>query len=736
MDRVAEIRQKTGLDDYLVCHTVEEFKNLPVHPVRIRTIAEMLKILSTDDIQEIREITKRISNIKSEVEKATYIKKLHEIAGIPIRSIQKDIQSHMKQNATKENSRDLDGPYKVDEEGYLCLLKPLKEGQISLRLANFTAQITEEIIEDNGIDISHTYVIEGKLNNETLSKIAVPASQFPSLNWLCKWGSRVIIEPGHTIKDNVRHAIQVMSTGTLKYTCYAHTGWREIYGKMAYLTSDGAIGAENVKVKLPNELQRYCLPLIPQNEIEAIKISLSFLELGSHRITLPLWCMVYLSVLTTLLDQRPNFSGYIHGGTGVFKTALSILMLQHFGDSWNSSLLPNFSDTANSLEKRSFLLKDALLVVDDYHPDNRKADAQQKETLAQRLIRSHSNRTGRGRLNADTTDKGRYEPRGMLLITGEELVTLQSTLARLMVFKISDGDIDQNRLTEIQPKTYLLPNAMASFIIWVKDNIQDIQATFKVKFCNAPLITKDMFEKVQNVLTGNFHPYSNRKNFRFNNMIICGVCGCKVLGEEKRKKGKRYIYYHCTFSKGRQNHNGNGYFREEKLVEMFEYPIKSITLNDEITEWIVEGLKEYTKNNVELQENRYYTLKNQYDKISGRLNRLYDSKFDNDITEDIFKIKEKEYKDQLIEIKTLMDSLKIINPDFYELGYKTFELSKILYSQYVRANYEDKAKILKFIASNYTLNDVSLCPKYRKPFDIIAEGLSHTNWLPRQDSNL
>lgn len=482
MDRVAEIKPKIGLDDYLLSHTIEEFKNLPVHPVRKLTIVEMLENLDTDDIQGAKEIIIRISEVKSEVEKATYIKKLHEVTGIPIRSIQKDIQSHVEQNATEENSRDLNSPYMVDEEGYLCLLKQIKDGQISLRLANFTAQIAEEIIEDNGIDISHTYVIEGKLNNETLPKITVPASQFPSLNWLYKWGSRVIIEPGQAIKDNIRHAIQVMSTGTLKYICYAHTGWREIYGKMAYLTRNGAIGAENVKVKLPNELQRYCLPLIQKNEIETIKTSLSFLELGSRRITLPLLCMVYLSVLTTLLDPMPNFSAYIHGGTGVFKTAISILMLQHFGDLWNASLLPNFSDTANSLEKRSFLLKDALLVVDDYHPDNRKADAQQKETLAQRLIRSHSNRTGRGRLNADTTDKGRYEPRGMLLITGEELVTLQSTQARLMVINLSKGDINQNKLADIQSKVHLLPHAMSSFVCWVKDNIQDIQATFKVKF--------------------------------------------------------------------------------------------------------------------------------------------------------------------------------------------------------------------------------------------------------------
>ena len=77
-----------------------------------------------------------------------------------------------------------------------------------------------------------------------------------------------------------------------------------------------------------------------------------------------------------------------------------------------------------------------------------------------------------------------------------------------------------------------------------------------------------------------------------------------------------------------------------------------------------------------------------------------------------------------------MDGIQVIDRDFYEFGYKTFELSKLLYSQYGRAGYEDKAKILKFVASNYTINDISLCLIYRKPFDMLGEGLSHTSWLP------
>ena len=89
-----------------------------------------------------------------------------------------------------------------------------------------------------------------------------------------------------------------------------------------------------------------------------------------------------------------------------------------------------------------------------------------------------------------------------------------------------------------------------------------------------------------------------------------------------------------------------------------------------------------------------------------------------------------EYKSQLFEIKSHIADVQSINPDFYEYGYKTFELSNKLYLQYVRANYEDKAKILKYVASNYTLDDVNLYAAYRKLFDIIAEGMSCPDGYP------
>lgn len=494
---------KTGLDDFLLNHTVADFRNLPVH--QIFGLKESLN-RATPEItkEELHEIERQISKIKSATERDQHKNILRKKTGISKRAINEVVKHLMEasrrrefgelgdsryddriiyDNARDNKSKDLDsGQYFLDDEGYLCRWKSSADGDYPQRLCNVDARIVEETIEDNGIDVTNNFSIEGRIGDKILPKVETSASQFDSLSWLHKWGNQAILEPGQTSRDFTRHAIQVRSHDAKTLKFYTHTGWREINKNWIYFTGSGAVGADDISVKLSREIQRYSLPLKPENEAEAIKASLSFLDIGKKEFTLPLWSLLYLSPLTTLLEPMPNFSGYIYAETGSFKTTLASLLLSHFGDFTGVTSLSNFSDTANSLEKRAFILKDALMVVDDFHPDSRKSDSQQKENLAQRLIRSYSNRTGRGRLNSDATDKGRYEPRGMLLITGEEIVSLQSTLARVMVIEYSKNDIDKAKLTAFQKKSGLLPHSMTSYVLWVKEHIQEIKNTFKKQF--------------------------------------------------------------------------------------------------------------------------------------------------------------------------------------------------------------------------------------------------------------
>jgi hypothetical protein len=371
--------------------------------------------------------------------------------------------------------------YHVDENGCVYYLKKSKDGTIPVKLANFNAEIVEDLSLDNGVEISHRYKIKVNLKGRALPTIEIPSNSFAKLDWLHMLGSDLILEPGYQVRDYVRHHIQ-LSSSPIKTLIYCHTGWKEIDGNYVYLSNGGAIGYDNINVELSQELKRYSLPLIPERETKALKAALSFIGIGKKSITIPLFALIYLAPLTTLLTPMPNFSGFLYGETGTFKTTLAMLMLAHFGTFDSATNLPNFEDTANRLGLLAFTLKDTLMVVDDLHPSSRTTDAKEKEAVAQRLIRSFSNRADRGRLNPDSTEQPRKDPRGMLLITGEDLVSLQSTLARTCVVEVCEGDIDLTKLSKLQENSKMLPNAMTSFICWLIDNRIEVISKFTTSF--------------------------------------------------------------------------------------------------------------------------------------------------------------------------------------------------------------------------------------------------------------
>ena len=58
-----------------------------------------------------------------------------------------------------------------------------------------------------------------------------------------------------------------------------------------------------------------------------------------------------------------------------------------------------------------------------------------------------------------------------------------------------------------------------------------------------------------------------------------------------------------------------------------------------------------------------------------------------------------------------------------DIAIKAFELSQSLMSKWLTADYAAKRQILEIVCLNWRLDDVTLCPTMRKPFDVLAEGL-------------
>lgn len=368
---------------------------------------------------------------------------------------------------------------------------PNKGGIKYFKISNFKGIISKVVDLNDGKNIESELIIdlEGIKNFKTYKgSVTVPARKFLSnINTVIdSFPDWAMIEPGQTMKDYVRHSIQYVSNGVNREMVYVHTGWVKSKDGWFYVTANGAIGRPNIKVDLrlatPN---LYAIPAIPENETEAIKKSLEFIGVGNQEITIPLLLYIYLSTLTTVVSPMPNFILYLYGKTGTFKTTLAHLALSHFGDHLDFIQgLGNcsFEDTANSVERRGFHLKDAPLLLDDYCPTRNQAMSQKMYQILHRMVRNYSNRVARKRLNADSTEKGSFEPRGLLIITGEDSAEVESTVARLLELDIKEGDIDPKQLSYLQENAQHLPHAMSSFINWLLERMDIVKEHFNKQF--------------------------------------------------------------------------------------------------------------------------------------------------------------------------------------------------------------------------------------------------------------
>jgi hypothetical protein len=80
------------------------------------------------------------------------------------------------------------------------------------QLANFSAQIVEEVLLDDGAEQSRTLTIHGKRQGRTLPPLNLTCEQFDLMKWpLRYWGSGCFVEVGQNNKEILKAAIQHLS---------------------------------------------------------------------------------------------------------------------------------------------------------------------------------------------------------------------------------------------------------------------------------------------------------------------------------------------------------------------------------------------------------------------------------------------------------------------------------------------------------------------------------------------
>ena len=67
---------------------------------------------------------------------------------------------------------------------------------------------------------------------------------------------------------------------------------------------------------------------------------------------------------------------------------------------------------------------------------------------------------------------------------------------------------------------------------------------------------------------------------------------------------------------------------------------------------------------------------------------------------------------------------------------RVLELANKAYFLYISQNSEEKAKLLRMLCSNFSVDDASVTPTYRYPFNVIFKRAKTNEWSGREDLNL
>ena len=367
-----------------------------------------------------------------------------------------------------------------------CLLetKNSKQGPYDKKLCNFMPWITSEVTLDDGAQTTTRIRLKGiHQSGRELPEIEIPADELGNFNWVAKhWGINCILEVGQNVKDSLRYAIQTTAETADHQTVYAVTGWKKINGAWEYLMP----GADDLTVYLPGKMQGYRM----EQEYDYVDVQVVSCLLqdafAPDEILLPLLAFTFLTPLNHFLKLagcEPKFVLFLVGKTGSRKSTLAALFLSFFGRFTGTELPLSFRDTANSILHNAFTLKDVLTCIDDFHPAGRQEE-QKLTATAQSIMRAYGDRTGKGRLRADSTPMDARPPQGNAIITAEFPPDIgESGTARYFALELKNGDIDLEDLTALQREAEkgTLRRCMYAYIRWTKESLlfsEEIQKYF------------------------------------------------------------------------------------------------------------------------------------------------------------------------------------------------------------------------------------------------------------------
>lgn len=238
-----------------------------------------------------------------------------------------------------------------------------------------------------------------------------------------------------------------------------------------------------------------------------------------------------------------------------------------------------------------------------------------------------------------------------------------------------------------------------------------------------PIITKDLFNKVQSILKRRGKTsLVTKHNYLFKSRIFCEGCG-GVLSWEKQKG---IIYGHCNNHLKSRNCPQKTYIKEETVEEpISDTFIKIAPKNEAMLNWIKEIIEEEASEQVKLKSTEILRLNGLLGNVRQQKDKYFEAKINKEVDVEYCDRKINECKEEEIALESSLEKVSSKNSDYQELTSIIHELAFKSKEIYEKGNTDEKKLLLSQLFTNFTQNRYKITPNYSLCGNYLLE------WIPK-----
>lgn len=239
-----------------------------------------------------------------------------------------------------------------------------------------------------------------------------------------------------------------------------------------------------------------------------------------------------------------------------------------------------------------------------------------------------------------------------------------------------------------------------------------------------PLISKELFDQVQQKMHKGRPVVLKQHNPIFKNMITCDGCGGVVTWQ--KQKGR----YYGACQRKSDACKRRKFIREDKIeAQVADLLSKLLCPSPEIIGWVSEAMRKEQEDAIGNQEKLVSSIRLQIDRIQRMDDSLYDDKLSGDINQEKYGVKHEQLMTQKTDLNHQLSKLDVTSAQQLKHDLMLLELTQKAGLFYAKKTPEQKRFIMTKLFTNVTSSDAGVSVTYTEFARAIAENVQLTHDL-------